>query len=287
MTDITVDRAPETRTPPADRPRADNAVGVGTTLTIIFGYTAIFLIYAPIFWLAVMSFSEAPLTGVPWPMTGAWYAKLLDDTRWVEPIELSLGIAVIVSILCMLAATLVGRSLPAMRRRGALLFAFLTPLFVPGVVLGVAVFMYYRSFLGIKPGVWSIVLVHFVWSYPFALLGMLVVSVRFDLRLLEAAADLGANAWQRFWHIEYPALKPGIIAAAFFGFLLSFNELERSIFVRGGNTTLPLYTWFQTASHTSNVPLIYALSTIITLFSVAFTVFALRMLFTGREGEGI
>ena len=264
-----------------------NAIGIWTKLTIAVGYTAVFLIYAPIVWLGVMSFAERPLTGVPWPFTGEWYLKLYYDARWIEPIELSLLIAVIVALLCMLTATLVGRSLPVIRRRGGMLFTFLLPLFVPGIVLGVTIFMFYRSFLGIKTGVWSLVLVHFLWSFPFSLLGMLVVSVRFDHRLVEAAADLGANAWQRFWHIEFPALKPGIIAAAFFGFLLSFNELERSILLRGGNTTLPLYSWFQTASHTSNVPLVYALSTVITVVSLVLTVFALKMLFSGRQGEGV
>ncbi len=268
-------------------PLVDPSARLLTRLTIVLGYVAIFLIYAPIVWLIVMSISERPLTGIPWPLTGDWYAKLYDDTRWVEPIELSLWIGLIVAVLCMVASTLVGRALPRLRRHGGLLFAFLVPLFVPGIVLGITFFVYFRSFLGIKTGIWSLVLVHFVWAFPFALLSMLVVSSRFDDRLLEAAADLGANAWQRFWQIEFPALKPGVIAAAFFGFLLSFNELERSLYLRGGETTLPLYTWFQTASHTSNVPLIYALSTIITLVSVVLTVFALRMLFSKRKGGGV
>ena len=279
--------AANTATPAAQPSGTSSSIALWTKLTVTVGYIAVFLIYAPIVWLAVMSISERPLTGVPWPLTAEWYLKLYHDARWVEPIELSLLIAVIVALLCMLTATLVGRSLPAIRRRGGMLFTFLLPLFVPGIVLGVTIFMFYRSFLGLKTGVWSLVLVHFLWAFPFSLLGMLVVSVRFDHRLVEAAADLGANAWQRFWHIEFPALKPGIIAAAFFGFLLSFNELERSILLRGGETTLPLYSWFQTASHTSNVPLVYALSTIITAVSLVLTVFALRMLFSGRKGEGV
>ena len=67
------------------------------------------------------------------------------------------------------------------------------------------------------------------------------MASRFDTRMLDAAADLGAGAWERFWHIEFPALRPGIVAAGLFGFLLSFNELSRSIYVGGRKTTLPLY----------------------------------------------
>jgi ABC-type spermidine/putrescine transport system permease subunit II len=55
-----------------------------------------------------------------------------------------------------------------------------------------------------------------------------VVAARFDVRLLEVAADLGAGGWRRFRDIEAPLLLPGILSAGFFGFLLSLNELPRS-----------------------------------------------------------
>ena len=162
---------------------------------------------------------------------------------------------------------------------------FLLPLFFPGIVTGGAFFMHYKGLLGLKMGVWSLVLGHFVWAFPFALLAMLVVTARFDERLTEAASDLGASAWHRFWHIEAPLLKPGIVASGFFGFLLSFNELPRSIFLRSGEVTLPLHLWAESSSHVSSVPLIYAMSTLITIASTVLTVIALRMLFFGRRAS--
>ena len=74
---------------------------------------------------------------------------------------------------------------------------------------------------------------------------------------------LGANPWQRFWQIELPILRPGIVSAGIFGFLLSFNELPRSIYLRGVATTLPLFEWAQAASQTSSIPYLFALSTVI------------------------
>ena len=121
-----------------------------------------------------------------------------------------------------------------------MLIGFLMPLMVPGIVAGVGLFMWYRLVIHVKMGVWSLALAHFVWAFPFALLAMLVVAARFDMRLMEAAEDLGASRWQRFWQVEVPILKPGIFAAGFLGFLLSFNELPFSIFMRAGQDTLPL-----------------------------------------------
>lgn len=264
--------------------REERLFRLAKALSVCFGCAGLLLIYGPVVWLALMSISQRPLTGKPGPFTFDWYDKLFMDTRWAAPLVDSLGIGAIVCVLCMIAATAVGRVLPHIGAIGTwLLLGFLVVLFVPGVVLGVDFIMYYRLFLGIRTGLWSLVLGHFVWAFPFALLSVLVVSSRFDVRLLEVAADLGASGWRRFRDIEVPLLMPGIISAGFFGFLLSFNELPRSIYLRGGVTTLPLFHWAETASHSTLVPLVYALSTLITIGSLVLTVIALRILFRGES----
>ena len=251
-------------------------------MAIAFGCLGVLLMYGPVAWLALMSVSERPLTGKPGPFTLAWYEKLFADPRWLDPLLTSLGIATIVSILCMITATAVGRTLPHIGRTGAwLLLVFLVVLFVPGVMLGVDFIMFYRLFLGVRTGLWSLIFAHFVWAFPFARRGVLVVAGRFDTRLLESAMDLGAGRWRRFRDIEMPLLFPGILSAGFFGFLLSLNELPRSIYLRGGTTTLPLFQWAEASSHTTMVPLIYGLSTLITIASLGLTIIALRQLFKG------
>jgi len=47
---------------------------------------------------------------------------------------------------------------------------------------------------------------------PFMILPLFAVLEKHDIRHLEAAADLGANRWQAFWHITLPLSLPGIIA---------------------------------------------------------------------------
>ena len=139
----------------------------------------------------------------------------------------------------------------------------LLPLFVPGMSMGAALFIFLRSVLGVKLGFGSILAGHFVWAFPFALLIVLVLTTRFDHRLVEASSDLGASPWQTFWRIEFPLLRPAIIGAGLFGFLLSFNEVLRTIFLRGTETTMPIYNWTMAASQQSQVPIIFALATIL------------------------
>ncbi|MEQ9688514.1 MAG: ABC transporter permease, partial [Bauldia litoralis] len=83
---------------------------------------------------------------------------------------------------------------------------------------------------------------------------------------------------RQFVDIELPLLKPGITASVFFSFLLSFNELPRTLYTRGGITTLPYYIWTASAAHSSQVSLIYALSAIIMAASFVLILIATRIL---------
>ena len=48
--------------------------------------------------------------------------------------------------------------------------------------------------------------------FPFMVLPIYTNMERFDFRLLEAAQDLGANSWQRFWRVFIPGNSNGIVA---------------------------------------------------------------------------
>jgi ABC-type spermidine/putrescine transport system permease subunit II len=60
-----------------------------------------------------------------------------------------------------------------------------------------------------------------------------------------------------------PILRPGIVGAGIFGFLLSFNEVQRSVFLRGTSTTMPIWNWTMASSQQSQVPIIFSLETIV------------------------
>ena len=57
----------------------------------------------------------------------------------------------------------------------------------------------------------------------------------------EAAANLGANPWTVFRRVTFPMMRAGIVAAALFSFITSFENLELTLFLVGpGRTTLPV-----------------------------------------------
>ena len=64
-----------------------------------------------------------------------------------------------------------------------------------------------------------------VYTYlPFMVLPLYANLVKLDLRLLEAAQDLGATPWQAFWRITVPLSKSGIIAGALLVFIPCVGE---------------------------------------------------------------
>src|SRR5690349_19319056 len=72
--------------------------GIAATL----GWLAIALIYIPLTWLAVMSFSVQPLSGIPYPLTLQNYAELGGDARWHEPLTKSVILGLLVGLTCMI-----------------------------------------------------------------------------------------------------------------------------------------------------------------------------------------
>ena len=59
---------------------------------------------------------------------------------------------------------------------------------------------------------------------PFMILPLYGNLAKMDLRLLEAAADLGATAWTAFWKITVPLSKAGIIAGSMLVFIPCIGE---------------------------------------------------------------
>lgn len=267
--------SPHVQTPLAEK--------VSTAFAMVSGLTMLALIYLPVLWLALMSVSSDPLSGIPGNFTSEWYGKLFADDRWVRPLLSSIWLAIAVALSCAGASIVVARVIPILKHRGLVLSAFLAPLFIPGILVGVAIFIYFRVVLGFKLGWWSMFFGHFTWAYPFSLMALLVNTLRFDTRLLEAAGDLGATKWQSFRDVEFPLILPGIVSAGMFGFLLSFNELSHSLLLKGSVQTLPLYEWVQAASHNTNVPTLFSLATLVMLASMILVGTAFLFLFGKNE----
>jgi len=159
---------------------------------------------------------------------------------------------------------------------------FLTaPIVIPQIVFGLAMFIFFLG-LGLYGTMLSIVLTHLVVTLPFA---VIVMGAAFlDLEPLEEAAmDLGARVPQVVWHVIVPQIRLPRLAAGAFAFIISFDQLETTLFlVRPGVMTLPVRMFLYL--ETFQDPTMAALSTLLIL-GVAAGLAAFGLVFR-RRGLG-
>jgi len=78
-----------------------------------------------------------------------------------------------------------------------------------------------------------------VYAYlPFFILPLYANLAKMDLRLLEAAYDLGARPWQAFWRITVPLSAPGVIAGAMLVFIPCVGEYVIPEMLGGADTLM-------------------------------------------------
>ena len=85
-------------------------------------------------------------------------------------------------------------------------------------------------------------------TIPYTILVLVPRLERLDVRLEEAARDLGAGPGPDLPPDHAPALLPADRSAYMVAFVLSFDEVVMASFVDGETTTFPLYLLSQSAS---------------------------------------
>jgi putative spermidine/putrescine transport system permease protein len=158
----------------------------------------------------------------------------------------ALGVSLEVAALTTICATVFGASAALAIARGNLpgarlvLATMLSPLMLPAILTGLALFQAY-VLLDVGRPMWGLVAGHTLLTIPYVVRTTLAVLHNFDLRLEEAARNLGASPARTFFEVTLPLIKPGVLAGAIFAFIVSFDQFPVSLFlVSPGSETLPI-----------------------------------------------
>ena len=240
-------------------------------LAAFFALFILFL-YGPTMTIAILSF-QGPGGGLTFPMNGVsthWFAELFQQQAvgdiWGS-FRRSFVLGLMVMVTTVVVSVMAGL---AFRKRfkgsGVLFYLAITSLVIPSILISLGVGLIFNQ-LGLKihwatSGFGS----QLTWTLPFGLLIMFAVFNRFDRSYEEAARDQGASAWQTVRHVVLPIIAPSLIGVALFGFTLSYDEFARTLLTSGSYNTLPLEIFGMTTNVTT--PVIYALGTLTTLFSL-------------------
>jgi putative spermidine/putrescine transport system permease protein len=211
-----------------------------------FGYV---VILAPLLFVCWLSFfSNEIVTFPPSGYTLRWFARIFDQNNFVSGFATSLQVGIAATIGGLIVG--VPASLMLARHkfpgREALNTLLVLPLVVPGIVAGTAIYVFQIEIeiatelplLGSRAG---LVLAHIMITIPWTVRLLTASFAGFDRSIEEAALNLGATPLQAFVKATLPVIKPGIVAAALFSFVISFGNLEMTLFlVAPGQTTLPI-----------------------------------------------
>ena len=262
---------------------------IGSIFLWIYGCLVLAFLIFPV--LIVIPVSFSPGISLKFPPQGVslrWYNNFFNDPSWTAAAWLSVKVA----LMTVVASLILGGSaafglvrFPVIGRqfaRGVLM----TPLFIPAVVIAVAVYSVYAS-LRLIGSTWGIAMAHTVLALPYVIIMLTEGLSGFDKRLEEASYSMGATKTYTMRRIVIPLLTPAIVAAAIFAFATSWDEVILVLFV-GGSTgqTLPLKMF--TYLRTEITPTIAAISTMMVgLIFVVYAATELIKLRTRRHQAGL
>lgn len=124
--------------------------------------------------------------------------------------------------------------------RGAVATFVVSPLMMPGLVLGVAMLQFFRD-IGLRDAYWSLLLAHVVITLPFVMRTLLAAMGSFDFAITDAARTLGMSYPKAVAKVLIPNLAPAYLTGGLFAFLASMDNYPISIFLTDArNKTLPI-----------------------------------------------
>ncbi len=217
--------------------RAPLGLRVAAVAGLLFLHLPILLIF-----LYAFTTEERTYQFPPPGLTTQWFAVAWNRADIWPPLYLSLRVAAISTALAMVLGTLIAAAMARTRffGRDQLSLLIILPIALPGVITGMSLRSAF-SIMDIPFSTLTIVLGHATFCIVIVYNNAVARFRRLSGAVVEASADLGANAFQTFRHILLPNLGSALLAGGMLAFALSFDEVIVTTFTAGQQSTLPIW----------------------------------------------
>ncbi len=210
----------------------------------IAAFGGLAFLHLPILLIFLYAFTteERSYTFPPPGLTTKWFAVAWNRADIWPPLYLSLTVAAIATVLAMILGTLIAAAMARSRFFGREQIALLIilPIALPGVITGISLRSAF-SIMDIPFSTLTIILGHATFCIVIVYNNAVARFRRLSGGVLEASADLGANAFQTFRYVLLPNLGSALLAGGMLAFALSFDEVIVTTFTAGQQTTLPIW----------------------------------------------
>lgn len=209
---------------------------------------------SPVFYVMYISFNEFGFGAGRYAFTLDWYNTIFTDKLLLGSLGWTLLLAFITTVIVVPLGLLAAKFYKHTEYKVATVSLLLAPLFVPSDILGSALLVYFKNlnrameslsdwlgnewFYGwFDLGFMTAILGLIVYTLPYVFIVILITMARYRDQQTEAARTCGATAWRAFWDVEFPQIRPGILASCAFAVILTFNEYTRTSLLKGGFDT--------------------------------------------------
>ncbi len=217
----------------------------------IYLWILLVLLYAPLVFIAVFSFTEGKVMGRWSGFSTRLYENLFTgrmqgSASLISAVENTLLIALVSAAVSMALGTVAAIGIHNLsgRKRRALTFLNNIPMINPDVITGVSLFLLF-IFLHFSQGYLTVILAHISFGTPYVVLSVLPKLQQMNPNIYEAALDLGATPGQALRKVLVPQLRPGMISGFILAFTMSLDDFAVTFFTRGtiGLETLSTYIY--------------------------------------------
>lgn len=179
------------------------------------------------------------LTFPPQGLSLRWVIAFLQSEKYLSAFFFSFRLALMTMVVATVLGTAAAIFLSRTRffGRAAMRSFFLSPVVLPGVVIGFALFAFYiATGMGISRTIWGLWIGHILYSTPYVIGTVGAALASYDVSLEEAARSLGASPLRAFRKVTLPNISQGIQAGSIFAFIVSFGQFEVSLFLSAPNS---------------------------------------------------
>ncbi len=275
----------EPTAPPSHRRRRRRPDISYRALAIFTGLVLAFL-YLPIATLMIFSFNANQVMRLPlgeW--TFDWYVEAFTNPQLLAAIGNSVIVAFAAVAICLVIGIPTAIALNRYDFPGKTVFRrlMILPITLPGLVTGVSMLSFFSQF-GIQLSLVTVIIGHGTAFTAIVITSVYARLQRFDRRIIEASADLGARPLQTFWRVTLPNIRTSIIGSSLLAFTLSFDEIPVTFFLTGRDNTLPMYIW--SAIRRGITPEINAIGTVIIAVSIVLIVISIIIMVEPSRKRG-
>ncbi len=221
--------------------------------------------------------------------TGASYALVFQNRQLMQAMRNSVIVGLLSTALSVGVGAMAAYGLTRFKFRGknALAYSFLVFRMLPQMSLVVSLYLMFRT-VGIRDTIFGITLAHSSFNVPYVIWMLIPFFTVVDKSYEEAAMVDGCSRWGMFRLIFLPLAAPGLVVAAVFAFINSWNEFLYALILTGVNArTAPVAISSLIGGDTLTWGQMCAASTVMLIPVFVFTIGMQKFLIRGVAAGGV